>query len=109
MSIEERAFWKNFVFVRIPLICSAGIILSFCFGAMQVPLYSKPPEQLNWAEKQFVYDELKPLVLKEDWYSYYKEKGLFGLRTAGSVIITFAFLNAVTFRANRRNEPDDRT
>jgi hypothetical protein len=109
MNTEERAFWKNFVFVRIPLICVAGAVLSMCFGAITVPLYYKPPAQLNWFEKQLVYEELKPLVLKEDWYGYYKEEALFGLRTGCSVVITFALLNGAIFQANRRNESNDRT
>jgi hypothetical protein len=109
MNTEERAFWKNFVFVRIPLICGAGVILSSCFGAMTVPSYSKPPEQINWFEEQFIHYDLKPLVLKEDWYGYYKQRSLYGLRIGCSVVITFAVINAAAFRANRRNEPNDRT
>jgi hypothetical protein len=109
MSTEERAFWKNFVFVRIPLMCGVGMSISMCFGAMAVPLYSKSPDRINWFEEQFIHEDLKPLVLKEDWSAYYKERALFGFRTGCSVIITFTLLNAAIFRSNRRNESNDRT
>jgi hypothetical protein len=109
MSTEEKAFWKNFVFVRTPLMCSVPVILSLWVGSMTVPSYSKPPEQINWFEEQFIHYDLKPLVLKENWHEYYKQRALYGLRIGGSVVITFALLNAAIFRANRQNESDDRT
>ncbi|MFM2305073.1 MAG: hypothetical protein RLZZ135_2485 [Cyanobacteriota bacterium] len=89
--------------------CSVSVILSLCFGAMTLSSYSKPPEQINWFEEQFIHHDLKPLVLKENWYNYYKQRALFGLRIGGSVVITFALLNAAIFRANRRNGSNDRT
>jgi hypothetical protein len=109
MSTEERAFWKNFVFIRIPLICGAGVIGGICIGAMNVPMHSKPPAQLSWIDEQSLDRDLTPLVLKEDWYGYYKQAALFGFRTGCSVVITFALINAATFRANRRNGHNDRT
>jgi hypothetical protein len=91
------------------LMCGVAVIATTCMGAMAVPLYFKIPTKLNWFEEQFVNEDLKPSVLKEDWYSYYKERALFGLRTGCSVVITFALLNAAIFRSNRRNGSNDRT
>jgi hypothetical protein len=109
MSTQEREFWKNFVFVRIPLMCGAGVIAGICIGAMEVPKHSRPPAQLSWIEEQFLDRDLTPLVLKEDWYGYYKQQALFGFRTGCSVVITFALLNAAIFHANRQNGSNDRT
>jgi hypothetical protein len=109
MNTEERAFWKNFVFVRIPLMCGAAVIASLCIAAMEVPLHFKPPEQLSWSEELWINKDRTPLALKGDWDSYYKQAALFGFRTGCSVVITFALLNAAIFRSNRRNESNDRT
>jgi hypothetical protein len=102
MNREERLFWRNFFLIRIPVAWTSCILAYLILGATSIDIYYKDPNSLNWYEESSIDSDLRPFVLKGDWFNYYKTTALTGMRTAATVTTMFAFINAGIMIRNRR-------
>jgi hypothetical protein len=102
MNREERLFWRNFFLIRTPMAWAGCILTYLIFAATTVDIHYKDRDSLNLLEQSLTDSDLRPFVLKGDWFNYYKTAMLSGVATGVTVTTMFAFINAGIMIRNRR-------